>query len=42
MLRFIALALVAVTLTACGGGDPDDERVDIGPVHCEQRPELCK
>lgn len=38
ILALIALAL----LTACGGGDPEEERAGISPPQCEARPELCR
>lgn len=40
-MRRAAIILIAL-LSACGGGDPDDERVDTGPVHCTAKPELCR
>lgn len=37
-----SLAILAfLLLTACGGGDNDNDR-DIGPPDCRARPELCK
>lgn len=38
-----ALAAVLVLLTACGGGDPDDDgRAQVGPPDCRAQPELCR
>lgn len=44
MLRCLLLALlVGITLTACGGGDDEEETTTTrDPVHCRERPELCR
>lgn len=43
LLLIVALIGLAGGLTACGGGDPeDDARRDIQPVDCKLHPELCK
>jgi hypothetical protein len=36
------LLCFVLLLTACGGGDPEDERSFIGPPNCEGRPEICR
>ena len=36
-----ALATVAA-LTACGGGDCEDDHKDVGPVDCKAHPERCQ
>jgi hypothetical protein len=46
-LRYLLLAAVLVALvflTACGGGDPDDDQVDVPTpsVNCTTNPEACK
>lgn len=37
----LALILAAL-LTACGGGDYEEEPIDSPPAQCKDRPELCK
>jgi len=39
----IALALLALIVAACGGGDPEDqqERRQTQPVNCHADPRLC-
>lgn len=32
----LALVLILLGLAACGGGDPEPERVQIDPQRCEQ------
>jgi hypothetical protein len=43
MKRATALMLL-VLLSACGGGDPEEDKPDrtILPVDCEARPEICR
>lgn len=37
------LVVLALLLSACGGGESDqDDHKDANPPHCQQRPELCK
>lgn len=44
MWRHLLLALLlGLTLTACGGGDDEEETTTTrDPVHCRERPELCR
>jgi hypothetical protein len=41
MIARIALAAVLALLSACGGGDHEDEHTKRPAVNCEPRPELC-
>lgn len=38
----LALAAVLLALSACGGGDPDDDAVPAPGVNCAAQPERCK
>jgi hypothetical protein len=41
-MRYVVLLTLAL-LTACGGGDPEEEdKAQISPPICKERPELCK
>jgi hypothetical protein len=42
MARFIAL--VALLLAGCGGGDyePEEDHTKPPPVNCAERPEACR
>lgn len=40
-LLMVAFGAVAL-LTACGGGDPDDERKNDPSPNCAMRPESCR
>lgn len=38
----LAVAVTAAALSACGGGDPEEERASVDPVQCEQRAGACR
>ena len=40
--RTLAALALALLLTACGGGDWEDDTKDAGPVNCAVTPEQCK
>lgn len=40
-MKFLVLLLVSL-LTACGGGDYEDDEKSAGKPDCEARPELCR
>ena len=40
--KLITALILAALLTACGGGDYEEEPVTPPPAQCKDRPEVCK